>query len=168
VKIETVAHDGARVTYGFDPQHAAALVAYYDGLVKNGEIAAYSVITNALGIAITSVFLECRQWRDKPAGETYTSARLWINGRAVAYLPLQYGGLENMEDTAGLYLERVGVLPGPDGYRHLARRLRELGTDYYTATEWRTRRETWRDGESLTAEELREELAATYYRAVAI
>ena len=124
--------------------------------------------TNALGVAITSVFLECRQWRDKPAGETYTSARLWINGRAVAILPFQYGGLDNMEDTAGLYLERVGVLPGPDGYRHLARRLRELGTDYYTATEWRTRRETWRDGESLTREELREELTATAYRAVSL
>lgn len=123
--------------------------------------------TNALGVAITSVFLECRQWRDKPAGETYTSARLWINGRAVAYLPLQYGGVDNMEDTVGLYLERVGILPGPDG-AYLRRRMRELGVDYYTAAEWRTRRETWRDGESLTAEELREELTATAYRAVAL
>jgi hypothetical protein len=123
---------------------------------------------NALGVVIRSVFLECRQWRDKTAGETYTSAALWINGRTVAYFALQYGGVDNMEDTAGLYLERVGVLPGPDGYRHLARRLRELGTDYYTATEWRTRRECWGVGEKLTAEELREELAATYYRAVAL
>jgi len=155
------------MTYGYDPQHAAALVAYYDGLVQSGEIAAYSVITNALGVAITSVFLECRQWRDKTAGETYTSARLWINGRAVAYLPLQYGGVDNMEDTVGLYLERVGVLPGPDG-AHLRRRMRELGVEYYTAAEWRTRRETWRDGESLTAEELREELTATAYRAVSL
>ena len=72
-----------------------------------------------------------------------------------------------MEDTVGLYLERVGILPGPDG-AHLRRRMRELGVDYYTAAEWRTRRETWRDGESLTAEELREELTATAYRAVAL
>ena len=122
---------------------------------------------NALGVVIRSVFLECRQWRDKTAGETYTSAALWVNQRVVAYFPLQYGGLEIMEDTAGRYLERVGVLPGPNGY-HLRRRMRELGVDYYTATEWRTRRETWRDGESLTAEELREELAATDYRAVTI
>jgi len=124
--------------------------------------------TNALGIPIRSVFLECRQWRDLPAGETYTSARLWINARAIAYLPLQYGPLSNMEDTAALYLERVGVLPGPDQYRHLARRLREMGTDYYTAIAWHNRRECWRDGESLTAEELREELTATAYRAVAL
>ena len=123
--------------------------------------------TNALGVAIRSVFLECRQWRDKTAGETYTSARLWINGRGVAYFGLQYGGLENMEDTAGLYLERVGVLPGPDG-AHLRRRMREFGADYYTATEWRIRRETWLTGETLTREELREELAATYYRAVTL
>jgi hypothetical protein len=124
--------------------------------------------TNALGVAIRSVFLECRQWRDKTAGETYTSARLWINGRGVAYFGLQYGGLDNMEDTAGLYLERVGILDGPSDLRHLSYRIRGLGADYYTATEWRIRRETWLSGETLTAEELREELTATYFRAVAL
>jgi hypothetical protein len=46
--------------------------------------------------------------------------------------------------------------------------MREFGVDYYTATEWRIRRETWLTGETLTREELREELAATYYRAVAL
>jgi len=167
MNIETVAHDGARISYGFDPQHSAALVAYYDGLVDSGEIAAYSVITNALGVSIRSVFLECRQWRDKTAGETYTSAALWINGRTVAYFALQYGGVEMMEDTAALYLESVGAIDGPD-YHHLRRRLREMGVDYYTATEWRTRRDTWRSGERLTAEELRAELTATYYRAAAL
>jgi hypothetical protein len=123
--------------------------------------------TNALGVSIRSVFLECRQWRDKTAGETYTSAALWINGRAVAYFALQYGGAEMMEDTAALYLESVGAIDGP-GYHHLSRRMREIGVDYYTAKEWRTRRECWSMGERLTVEELREELAATYYRAVAL
>ena len=123
---------------------------------------------NALGVSIRSVFLECRQWRDKPAGETYTSAALWINGRTVAYFALQYGPLENMEDTAALYLERVGILPNDRPYSYLGNRIRGIGADYYTAKEWRTRRETWRDGESLTLEELREELAATDYRAVTI
>jgi len=123
--------------------------------------------TNALGVAITSVFLECRQWRDRTAGETYTSAALWINGRTVAYFALQYGGVDNMEDTAALYLESVGAIDGP-GYHHLRRRMRELGVDYYTATEWRNKRETWLQGERLTVEELREELTADYYRAVAL
>ena len=123
--------------------------------------------TNALGVSLQSVFLECRQWRDKTAGETYTSAALWINGRAVAYFALQYGGVDMMEDTAALYLESVGAIDGPD-YHHLGRRMRELGADYYTAKEWRTRRDTWGTGERLTAEELRAELTATYYRAVAL
>lgn len=116
---------------------------------------------------IRSVFLECRQWRDKTAGETYTSAALHLNGRRVAIFGLQYGGLENMEDTAALYLEKVELLP-PDNLRHLSRRFRELGIDYYYATEWRIRRETWLHGESLTAEELREELTAATFRRVAV
>jgi len=124
--------------------------------------------TNALGVSLQSVFLECRQWRDKTHGETYTSAALWINGRTVAYFGLQYGPLENMEDTAALYLESVGAIDGSDHYRHLSRRLRELGADYYTAKEWRIRRECWTMGERLTAEELRQELTADYYRAAAL
>jgi hypothetical protein len=124
--------------------------------------------TNALGVTIRSVFLECRQWRDKTAGNTYTSARLNINGRGVAYFALQPYGLENMEDTAGLYLERVGILPGPSDLRHLSYRMRALGADYYTATEWRIRRECWLSGEQLTAEELRAELTADYFRRVAL
>jgi hypothetical protein len=124
--------------------------------------------TNALGVAIRSVFLECRQWRDKTAGETYTSAALAINGRGVAYFALQYGAVENMEDTAGLYLERVGILDGPSDLRHLSYRMRALGADYYTATEWRIRRECWLSGEQLTAEELRAELTADYFRRVAL
>jgi hypothetical protein len=122
---------------------------------------------NALGVVIRSVFLGCRQWRDKTAGETYTSAALWINGRTVAYFALQYGGVEMMEDTAALYLESVGAIDGPD-YHHLGRRMREIGADYYIAKEWRTRRECWIMGEKLTAEELREELAQTFFRAVAL
>lgn len=118
-------------------------------------------------LVIRSVFLECRQWRDKTAGETYTSAALHLNGRRVAIFGLQYGGLENMEDTAALYLERVELLP-PNSRTHIARRFRELGIDYYTATEWRIRRETWLHGESLTAEELREELTAATFRRVLV
>lgn len=124
--------------------------------------------TNALGVSIRSVFLECRQWRDKSAGNTYTSAALWINGRTVAYFALQYGGLENMEDTAALYLESVGLLAPAEYYDTLARRVRAVAADYYTATEWRIRRETWLHGETLTAEELRAELMAPYFRAVAL
>lgn len=118
-------------------------------------------------LVIRSVFLECRQWRDKTAGQTYTSAALHLNGRRVAIFGLQYGGLENMEETAALYLERVELLP-PDNRTHIARRFREAGIDYYYATEWRIRRETWLHGESLTAEELREELTAATFRRVLV
>lgn len=124
--------------------------------------------TNALGVPIRSVFIECRQWRDKTAGQTYTSAALAINGRGVAYFALQWGGLEEMENTAGLYLERVGILPGPSDLRYLSRRIRALGADYYTAREWRLKRECWLSGEQLTAEELRAELSADYFRRVAL
>lgn len=118
-------------------------------------------------LVIRSVFLECRQWRDKTAGQTYTSAALHLNGRRVAIFGLQYGGLENMEETAALYLERVELL-APDNGTHIARRFREAGIDYYYATEWRIRRETWLHGESLTAEELREELTAATFRRVLV
>lgn len=147
----------------------AGRIVYLDGgRVSPGKEKMSTHTDNALGVPIRSVFLECRQWRDKTAGQTYTSARLWINGRGIAYFGLQYGGLDNMEDTAALYLEKVGALPVPDNYGHLYYRLRQLGVDYYSATEWRIRRECWLSGEQLTAEELAAELSANFFRAVAL
>jgi hypothetical protein len=118
---------------------------------------------------VRSVFLECRQWRDKTANNTYTSAALSINGRGVGYFPLQYGEIETLETSVGLYLERVGILPADsDNLRHLSYRIRAIGADYYRASEWRTRAVCWLSGEQLTAEELWAELSADYFRRVAL
>jgi|694.fasta_scaffold22041_19 hypothetical protein len=118
---------------------------------------------------IRSVFLECRQWHDKTANNTYTSAALSINGRGVGYFPLQYGDIEVLERSVALYLERVGILP-PDSenLRHLSYRIRAINADYYAASEWRTKLVCWLSGEQLTAEELWAELSADYFRRVAL
>jgi hypothetical protein len=38
-----------------------------------------------------SLFIECREWFDKVNGNTYFSARIWVDGGQVAILPFQYG-----------------------------------------------------------------------------
>jgi hypothetical protein len=40
---------------------------------------------------VESVFIEGRSWFDKTYGNSYWSARIWVNGRVIGCLPMAYG-----------------------------------------------------------------------------
>lgn len=100
--------------------------------------------------AIRSVLLECRSYRDT-AGNTNTSAAVWINGGFIGVLGLRYGSPEVLEHYALTpYLERAGIIPEPtpgEYASHLRYRLADIGADYYFTQEATTRRRCWKDTE---------------------
>jgi len=58
-----------------------------------------------------SIFVEARQWFDKSGGNSYFSARIWVDGEAVAILPFQYGYGSTFEAEAVVALVGMGFLP---------------------------------------------------------
>ena len=58
-----------------------------------------------------SIFVEARQWFDKSGGNSYFSARVWVDGVAVAVLPFQYGYESQYQYSAVSALVGLGVLP---------------------------------------------------------
>jgi hypothetical protein len=78
---------------------------------------------------LRSIFVEAREWFDKVNGNTYFSARVFVNGKLEGYLPLQLGYESQFEYEAtkwlldnGFIRERIAPLW----------RLREDGVDVYT------------------------------------
>lgn len=59
----------------------------------------------------SSVFIEGREWFDKSAGNTYYSARLWVDGSVVAQLPRTYGGRDKYYHDSVMWLVANGYLP---------------------------------------------------------
>ena len=60
---------------------------------------------------IRSVFVECREWFDKVNGNTYFSARIWINGKWRITLPFQYGYGDHFKSVAVRALVAEGFIP---------------------------------------------------------
>lgn len=94
--------------------------------------------------------MECRSYRDT-AGNTNSSAALWINGGFIGVFGVQYGTPEVLEHyTVTPYLESVGVLadtPRGEYSPHIRNRLKAMGVDYYQ-TESRGRlKDQWRETE---------------------
>lgn len=58
-----------------------------------------------------SIFVEARQWFDKSGGNSYFSARVWVDGVAVAVLPFQYGYESQYQYSAVSALVGLGILP---------------------------------------------------------
>lgn len=84
-------------------------------------------------IKIRSLFVECREWFDKINGNTYFSARIWINGGQVAILPFQYGYGDQFIYEAQKKLLELGYLPQEGKNQSLYSIAENLGFDYYTA-----------------------------------
>lgn len=61
---------------------------------------------------INSVFIEGRLWFDKINGNTYFSNRIWINGRVIYEMPMQYGYEEMYFHAAIAYLHERGYFAG--------------------------------------------------------
>jgi hypothetical protein len=82
---------------------------------------------------IRSVFVECREWFDKINGNTYFSARIWINGGQVAILPFQYGYGDQFIYEAQRKLIELGYLPKEKENESLYSLGKTFGFDFYSA-----------------------------------
>ena len=80
-----------------------------------------------------SLFIEGREWFDKVNGNSYFSARLWVDGAQVAILTFQYGYGDQYLYEAQKKLEELGYLPLKDNNRGLWSIAGEMGFDFYSA-----------------------------------
>lgn len=65
---------------------------------------------------VESVFIEARSWFDKANGNSYYSARVWVNGRVVGQLPFSYGYGEQYRYDSLRALKTVGFLKDENGW----------------------------------------------------
>jgi hypothetical protein len=84
-------------------------------------------------IEIRSLFVECREWFDKVNGNSYFSARIWINGGQVAILPFQYGYGDQFLYEAQKKLLELGYLPQENKNNSLFTISELMGFDFYSA-----------------------------------
>jgi hypothetical protein len=83
--------------------------------------------------AIRSLFVECREWFDKVNGNSYFSARIWINGGQVAILPFQYGYGDQFIYEAQRKLIELGYIPKEKENESLYSIGKSFGFDFYSA-----------------------------------
>jgi hypothetical protein len=61
---------------------------------------------------LESIFIEGRLWFDKTYGNTYFSNRIWINGKVVYEMPMEYGYELQYLHRAIQYLHERGYFAG--------------------------------------------------------
>jgi hypothetical protein len=80
-----------------------------------------------------SLFIEGREWHDKTYGNTYFSARIWVDGGQVAILTFQYGYGDQYLYEAQKKLLELGYLPQEGKSRGLWSIAEEQGFDFYSS-----------------------------------
>ena len=80
-----------------------------------------------------SLFIEGREWFDKTHGNSYFSARIWVDGGQVAILTFQYGYGEQYLYEAQKKLLELGYLPQEGKNRGLWGIAKEAGFDFYSS-----------------------------------
>ena len=80
-----------------------------------------------------SLFVEGREWFDKVNGNSYFSARLWVDGGQVAILPFQYGYGDQFLYEAQKKLLELGYLPQEEKNASLWSIAENLGFDFYSS-----------------------------------
>lgn len=78
-----------------------------------------------------SLFIEGREWFDKVNGNSYFSARIWVDGEIVGVLPFQYGYGDQYTYEAQKWLLSEGYLSQEGKSNGLWTIAREGGFDYY-------------------------------------
>lgn len=91
-----------------------------------------------------SLFIEAREWFDKVNGNSYFSARVWVDGEIVTVLPFQYGYGNQNEHEAQKKLIEIGYLPQEGENRGLWSIAKEMGFDYYHAKSFTTKKEMFK------------------------
>ena len=103
------------------------------GLVREALVKVNEALKASRAKIERSLFIECREWFDKINGNSYFSARLWVDGGQVAILPFQYGYGEQFIYEAQKKLLELGYLPQEGKNRGLWSIAEAQGFDYYTA-----------------------------------
>lgn len=80
-----------------------------------------------------SLFVEGREWFDKVNGNSYFSARIFVDGGQVAILPFQYGYGEQFLYEAQKKLLELGYLPQEGKNASLWSIAQNLGFDFYSS-----------------------------------
>lgn len=91
-----------------------------------------------------SLFVETREWHDKTYGNTYFSARIWVDGHIVGTLGFQYGYGDQSLYEAQKWLLANDYLPQEDKNGALSYVTRNLGIDFYHAKTNVTKREMFK------------------------
>lgn len=80
-----------------------------------------------------SLYIEGREWFDKVNGNSYFSARIWVDGGQVAILTFQYGYGSQFEYEAQKKLLELGYLPQKGKNSSLYSIAQEQGFDFYSS-----------------------------------
>jgi hypothetical protein len=80
-----------------------------------------------------SLFIEAREWTDKTYGNSYFSARIWVDGGQVAILPFQYGYGDQFLYEAQKKLLELGYLPQEGKNQGLWAIAQQNGFDFYSS-----------------------------------
>lgn len=96
-------------------------------------------------IEIRSMFIECREWFDKTYGNSYFSARIWINGKWKITLPFQYGYGDHFKSVAVRALVAEGFIPEQYENRPLWIIADEMRFDCYTSKANTTKKEMFKE-----------------------
>ena len=96
-------------------------------------------------IEIKSLFIECREWFDKVNGNSYFSARVWVNGKWEITLPFQYGYEDHFKSVAVRALVEKGFFPKELETRALWVIANELKFDCYTSKAYTTKKEMFKE-----------------------
>ena len=112
------------------PEFYAETVFHIGGFVPQ----ALNLVLKALEPKILrSLFIEAREWFDKVNGNSYFSARIWVDGGQVAILPFQYGYGSQFEYEAQKKLLELGYLPQEGKNAGLWSIAKNLGFDFYSS-----------------------------------
>ena len=92
-----------------------------------------------------SLFIECREWFDNVNGNSYFSARIWINGKVEIVLPFQYGYERHFETVAVHALIEKGFIS--EQYKNCALWVvaNEMQFDLYTSKAHTTKKEMFKE-----------------------
>lgn len=91
-----------------------------------------------------SLFIEGREWFDKVNGNSYFSARIWVDGAQIAILPFQYGYGDQFQHEAQKKLLDLGWLPQAGKSNGLWSIAKELGFDYYSSKSYTKKSEMFK------------------------
>ena len=89
-----------------------------------------------------SVFIECREWHDKTYGNTYYSARVFVDGVHLYSTGTRYGYGDQHKHDITTELVARGYLPAGMIGRSLSF-ARDAGLDIYTTRSSVNRRDLW-------------------------